>query len=207
MNLVVLGANGRTGIQVVRLALDQGAHVGAVVRSEAKRPSIRHDKLKAIVGDPCDPKFLTEAFRDQDAVISTLGGRLPTKKATSIYPLSARAIVKAAQGNGLKRITVTSSALLFPPRRWSDRALSALVPNVVHSATEMEKILCSADLDLVVARCGFLTDADETKYRSRLDALPEDGSSISRRSLAHFLVDSVNRSSRGPAIYGVSRPR
>lgn len=206
MKLVVLGANGRTGDHVVRRALDEGASVTAVVRSDAKRPMIRHDRLKVVIGDPCNPKFLSTVFRDQDAVISTLGGRRPTKKATSVYHLSADAIVAAARETGLKKVVVTSTALLFPPGRWVDRLLAAVVHNVVQSATRMEQILSAADLDLVVARCGFLTNAEETAYRAGRGALPEDGSSVSRRSLARFLVDTVNGSSSGHRVYGVSRP-
>ena len=207
MELVVLGANGRTGTHVVRRAIDEGASVTAVVRSDAKRPMIRHDRLNVVIGDPCDRSFLTKVFRGQDAVVSTLGGRRPTKRATSIYHLSAGAIVDAARDTGLKKVAVTSSALLFPPQRLVDRILAALVRNVVHSAARMEQILCAADLDLVVARCGFLTDSEETAYRARQDALPEYGSSVSRRSLARFLVDSVNETWPGQYVYGVSGPR
>lgn len=37
MKVVVLGANGKTGSQVVRLGLERGFHVTAVVRSEIER--------------------------------------------------------------------------------------------------------------------------------------------------------------------------
>lgn len=206
MELVVLGANGRTGMHVVRRALDEGAGVTAVVRSEARRPAIRHDRLTVVIGDPCDPKLLARAFRGQDAVVSTLGGRLPTKTAMSVYHLSAGAIAKAARDTGLKKVVVTSTALLFPPRRWVDRFLAIIARHAVRSATRMEHLLAAADLDLVVARCGFLTDADETEYRARRDALPVKGSSVSRRALAGFLVDSVNGTWSGHRVYGVSGP-
>ena len=206
MKLVILGANGRTGMLVVRRALDQGADVTAVVRSDAKRPMFQHDRLNVVIGDPCDPEFLTTVFRGQDAVISTLGGRRPTKRATAVYPLSADAIVAAAQKAGLKMVVVTSSALLFPPARPVDRILAFVARTVVQSASRMEQILFAADLDVIIARCGFLKDAEETEYRALKDALPDDGSSISRSSLAHFLVDSVNGSESGHHVYGVSGP-
>ncbi len=206
MKLVILGANGRTGAYVVRLALNQGAQVTAVVRSVNKRPSIQHDNLNVAIGDPCDPKFLTEVFRNQDAVISTLGGRLPTKSETSVYYLSALAIAKAAQETGLKKVVVTSSALLFSSDRLLDRFLAVIVRNVVQSATRMEEILGAADLNARIARCGFLTNTDETQYRASRNDLPENGSSVSRRSLAHFLFDSLNVSWSGPQVFGVSCP-
>lgn len=206
MKLVVLGANGRTGKLVVREALNRGETVTAVVRSDAKRPPIVHDQLNIVVGDPCDPKFLAEIFRDQDAVISTLGGRKPTKKATAIYWMSADAITEAARDTGLTKVAITSSALLFRPKRLVDRLLTAIVHNVVQSANRMEQRLGTANLNVVVARCGFLTDAEETKYRAELGSLPTNGSSVSRAGLVQFLVDTIQKPYSGYQVYGVSRP-
>lgn len=56
---------------------------------------------------------LASVFREHDAVISTLGGRLPTRAATSKHDRSAKAIVEAASATDLKRVLVTSTALLF----------------------------------------------------------------------------------------------
>jgi hypothetical protein len=206
MKIVVLGANGRTGALVVRGALARGETVTAVVRSQAKRPTTKHDNLNVVVGDPCDPKFLSEVFRDQDAVISTLGGRKATKKATSIYWMSADAITEAAWNAGVKKVVVTSTALLFPSKRWFDRLLAVVVPNVVQSAKKMERRFCASDLDVIFARCGFLSDVDETKYRAERGYLPRNGSSVSRKSLAQFLVDRVQDPFSGHQAYGVSKP-
>lgn len=204
MKIIVLGANGRTGTQVVQRALNGGGEVTAVVRSEAKLPTIRHDRLNVVVGDPCDPAILREVFRGQDALISTLGGRRPTKEATSVYPRSADAIVSAALETDLKRIVVTSTALLFPPRRMLDRILAAVVPNVVRNANRMERTLRASNLDVTIARCGFLTDAEETTYRASEGALPENGFSVSRRSLAFFLFACVSEAGAGHQVFGVS---
>lgn len=207
MKLVVLGANGRTGSHVVSEALKRGATVTAIVRSDAKRPTIRHDRLSVAVGDPCDPEFLAGVLRGQDAVISTLGGRRPTKRATSVYYRSADAIVEAALQTGVGKILVTSSALLFPPGRLLDRLLTIIVRNVVQSATCMEHKLRAANLDVIVARCGFLTDSEERRYRAEPGSLPADGSSVARLSLALFLVDTVQDCWSGYKVYGVSGPR
>jgi putative NADH-flavin reductase len=205
MKLVVLGANGRTGRHVVREALDKGAIVTAVVRSNAKRPAIQHDRLKIAVGDPCDPEFLARVFVGQDALISTLGGRHPTKKATAIYYRSADAIAEAATQSGVQRILVTSSALLFPPRRLVDKLLRVIVPNVVQSATQLEHKLQMANLDVLIARCGFLSDSNERRYRAEPDTLPIDGSSVARLSLAVFW--SIWSKVPGPAIKSMAYQR
>lgn len=206
MKLVLLGANGRTGLHLVRLALEEGADVTAIVRSPEKQIGLQHDRLETRIGDPCDADFLATMFAGQDVVVSTLGGRLPTRKATSIYARSAHAMVEAAQRVGLRKIIVTSSALLFPQRTMLNRLLKAAVGNVVRSATQMETVIADAELDTLVARCGFLTDGDETGYRALEDDLPEDGSAVSRQSLATFLLDKARSDWTGHQVFGVSGP-
>ena len=206
MRIIVLGANGRTGSQLVRLALERDADVTAIVRSEDKRLDLEDDNLTTMLGDPCDPNFLSRAFRGKDVVVSTLGGRTPTKTATSVYYRSAEAIVEAARDTGLKRVLVTSTALLFPPRSLLDRLLPMIVRNTVSSARKMEQTLAGADISWTFARCGFLTDKDEYGYRAEIDHLPGNGSSVSRKGLASFLIDSIEHPDAICQLFGVSGP-
>ena len=205
MKLVLLGANGRTGALVLKAALAKDMDVTAVVRSAESAPDFQHSKLHVAVGDPCDPVFLTSVFRDHDAVVSTLGGRLPTKAATSVYYRSAQAIVDAASATGLKRVLVTSTALLFTDQKPLGRLLRILVPHVVRSAERMEGILQGSGLDWTSARVGFLNDTRVATYRAQKDTLPENGTAVSRLALAHFLVDAIADPETKRAAYGVSQ--
>lgn len=155
MKTIVLGANGRTGGQLVRLALERAAEITAIVRSEDKCPDREDDNLTTLFGDPCDPKFLSRAFHEKDVVVSTLGGQTPTKAATSVYYRSSEAIVEAALDTGLERVLVTSTALLFPPRSLLDRLLPMIVRHMVQNARQIEQTLAGADLSWTIARCGF----------------------------------------------------
>ncbi len=205
MKLVVLGANGRTGRLVVQAALEKGMDVTAVVRSADKLLGIQHDRLKVAVGDPCETDFLKQVLREQDAVISALGGRSPTKAATSVYYRSVDAIIDAAWETGLQRVLVTSTALLFRDQTLMGRILQVLVPNVVHSAARMEETLRSSGLSWTSARPGFLSDAEENAYRAMKDGLPQDGTSVSRRALAGFLIDAIEDADTRCAAFGVSK--
>lgn len=206
MKLVVLGANGRTGSQVVSQALEAGAEVIAAVRSEDKRPALKHERLHVAVGDPCDPEFLIAAFDRQDAVISTLGGKNPSRRANTVFYHSASAIVEAAAYTGLNKVLVTSTALLFPPQSLLDHLLVMMAANVVRSARRMEANLSEGRFDLAIARCGWLNDDDEHAYRALENGLPDKGTSISRMALARFLVDTVMGDMPGQHVYGVSGP-
>lgn len=204
MKLVVLGANGRTGEHVLKTALERGMDVTAVVRSAKSYPRTRNERLKVLVGDPCDPAFLRGALHGQDVLISTLGGRRPTKAATSIYFRSADAIVEAAWDTGLKRVLVTSTALLFTEQTLLGQMLRAIVPNVVSSAERMEKILDTSSLDWTSARVGFLNDAKDGTYRAEKEKLPKEGTAVSRQALANFLIDAIENPESYRAAYGVS---
>ena len=70
----------------------------------------------------------------------------------------------------------------------------------------MERTFDEADLNVVVARCGFLTDLDEPRYRAELGALPASGRSVPRLGLARFLVDTSQSEWSGFEVYGVSGP-
>jgi nucleoside-diphosphate-sugar epimerase len=104
-NLVVLGAAGRTGRLVVEQALAAGHPVTALVRSPEKL-TLRHPKLRVVVGDATDPAALSGALAGADAVISTLGSR------RSVIADSSRALVAASRGAGVSRVVVLSSWLV-----------------------------------------------------------------------------------------------
>lgn len=159
-----------------------------------------------MVGDPCDPTFLERVFQGKDVVVSTLGGKAPTKASTSVFYRSAEAIVEAAQVTGLKRVLVTSTALLFPPRSLWDRLLIMMVPHTVRSAQQMEDVLKGSELSWTIARCGFLNNNEICEYRAEVDSLPKKGSFIARAGLASFLLDTMEQFDAVRRVFGVSRP-
>ena len=72
MNLLVLGATGATGRQVVAQALERGHHVTAFVRNPDR---LRKPLPEVIQGDLADPAAVENALRGRDAVLSALGTR------------------------------------------------------------------------------------------------------------------------------------
>ena len=76
MRLFILGASGKTGTQLIDLALARGQEVTAFVRSPAKITR-RHPLLQVQGGDPHRVDELASALPGHDAVLSALGVRLP----------------------------------------------------------------------------------------------------------------------------------
>lgn len=72
MKLLVFGATGRLGQEVVSQALDQGHKVTAFVRSPAKF-TMRHASPTFTQGDVLDANSVEAAVAGHDAVISALG--------------------------------------------------------------------------------------------------------------------------------------
>ncbi|WP_059012856.1 NAD(P)-dependent oxidoreductase [Streptomyces specialis] len=67
------GANGAIGHRVVSEALDRGHTITAVVRDPAS-VSRTHRNLTVVTGDVLDPASVSLAARDQDVLVSAVGG-------------------------------------------------------------------------------------------------------------------------------------
>ena len=72
MKLVVFGATGNVGQQVVKQALEQGHEVIAFARNPLKL-QIKHPKLQLFQGDVMDSARVEQALQGQDIVVCTLG--------------------------------------------------------------------------------------------------------------------------------------
>ena len=76
MNILILGATGRTGQLLTALALENGHHVTAYVRNEDKARAIlpaEHPNLRIIQGDLSDSDSLARTASGVDVAVSTLG--------------------------------------------------------------------------------------------------------------------------------------
>src|SRR5438132_11000870 len=72
LRILIIGATGGTGHQLVRQALEQGHQVTAFVRKPEKL-KIAHPSLRATRGDVLDYASVESAMQGQDAVLSALG--------------------------------------------------------------------------------------------------------------------------------------
>ncbi|MCG9727546.1 NAD(P)-dependent oxidoreductase [Vibrio brasiliensis] len=204
MKILLLGANGRTGREILNRALRAGDSVTALVRSEDRLADITHSQLSVHVGNVCDSNDLKKIISGHDLVISTLGPRLPTKAACTIYSDSAKAIVDAMQDCGVKRLLVTSTALLFPTNKLLDRILRFVARHSARNASLMEETIRASSLEWTIARLGFLNDKTSIDYRQAEGALPEGGGAISRAAVANFLLSEAKQPVHVHNVVGIS---
>ena len=207
MKLVILGATGGTGLEIVRQAIERRHSVKALVRSPDRLKPF-WDRITIKRGDLLDSPQLEGAIKGQDAVLSAFGPRVPISKTdANLLERFAVALTDAMAHAGVSRVVVESVAFLFkdsivPPTYVFGRLF---FPGIVADASAMEQVFAGSQLDWTMVRPPQLTDKPYTgKYRVREGHLPRFGFKISRADVADFMVKSVENHFASRKIFGVS---
>ena len=153
MNIVVLGATGRTGRLVVEQALAADHTVTALVRSPEKL-AVSNPNLNVVAGQATDPSAVARVLDRADALISTLGG------GGSVISDSTRAIVEAADKAGVSRVVLLSSFMVERDRfNPVTRFLTGVaIGSMIKDKSAAEKALRASNLDWTIVYASFLTD-------------------------------------------------
>ncbi len=207
MKLLVLGATGGTGLEIVRQAIARRHQVTAFVRS-AERLKPFGSQVVIKQGDLLKTAELEGAIRGHDAVLSGFGPRLPIAKTdATLLRDFASGLTTAMQQTSVKRLVLVSTAFLFkdailPPAYLFGRLF---FPGVVIDATAMEQIITGSTLDWTILRPPQLTDKPHTgKYRLRDGHLPPFGFNISRADVADCFLKTLQDPTSIRKILGVS---
>jgi len=206
MKLLVLGATGGTGLEIVRQALEHGHSVTALVRSPERLKPFQ-DRITIKQGDLLNSAELEQVIKGQDAVVSGFGPRVPVSKAdANLLQQFAVALTSAMLHAGVRRVIVESVAFLFkdsiiPPAYLLGRLF---FPGIVADSSAMEEVFAKSGLDWTIARPPELTDKPYTgKYRVREGHLPRFGFKISRADVADFMLKAVENHASSRKIVGV----
>jgi putative NADH-flavin reductase len=192
MKLVVFGANGGTGQEIIGQALEQGHEVTAFVRDPAKL-AIKDNKLHIIKGDVLNNQSaIASAVAERDAIICALGVGNSLKSAGLIAG-SLAAIVPAAEKHDLRRLILISAfgvgdssrnAPLVPRLMYR-----LLLSDIYRDKKAGEDIVKASGLDWTIIHPVMLTTGPRTgTYRSGerlgLAGIPK----VSRADVAHFAL-------------------
>ena len=196
MKVIVFGATGGVGREVLAQALDRGDHGTAYVRNPAKL-DLAHPNLTVISGELTDREEVRRAVRGADAVVSALGPSLD-RKATGM-PLvdGTRAIVEAMQAEGVERYIGMATPSLRDPR--DTRSLLGLIvpfmgrtflPRAYRELLAMSQLVTDSPLDWTIARFTRPTDGVRTgTVRAGYLGRDRIRASITRADIATFLLD------------------
>ncbi|HWB26493.1 MAG TPA: SDR family oxidoreductase [Chitinophagaceae bacterium] len=196
MHIIIFGGTGRTGIHVIRLALEKGYHVTAVARNPAAL-QLTHPLLTVVKGDVLQPETYAAQMYGQDAVISCTGTE--SSKPTKLYSQGVQNILAAMHAAGIKRIMcISADAVVINPklpllyRFVAKNILWRLLKNPFTDLLLMEKILEHSDTEWTVVRPPQLTNKPLTgKYRFIVNGFLERSLRISRANVAHFFVNNI----------------
>jgi putative NADH-flavin reductase len=207
MKLVVLGATGGTGLEIVRQAITAGHTVTAFVRSPERLQSFRNS-IEIQQGNLLSRLELAKALAAQDAVLSAFGPRVPIAKGDeNLLRTFASVLTEAMLSTGIKRLIVESAAFLFKDAIFPPAYLlgKLLFPTVVEDGGAMEQIIQNTPLDWTLVRPPRLTNGPRSAaYRVREGHLPTFGFSISRADVADCFLKVVTDQTTVRKILGVS---
>jgi putative NADH-flavin reductase len=204
INVVVLGAAGRTGRLIVAEAQRSGHHVTAAVRNPASIPAV--PGLRVEHADVRDAESLRAVIEGHDAVVSAVGAS--GRQAGNLYSDGARAIVSAMQATEVKRLlAITSVGVRHddPHHAWWYRGLIRPVgADLYADMARMEQIVGGSDLDWTFVRPTYLQDREPTgRYRATDNSTPKGGWRITRTDVARFIVEELDAhrwSRRAPSL-------
>lgn len=195
MNLLVIGATGGTGLEVVRQALADGHHVTALARDPARLP-LQHSALNVVRGDVLDPATLDRALANAHAVISALGVRLGQPPGTTRSRGTA-ALLQAMSSAGVKRLVAVSTIGTVGSRPAQSAISRWLLPRLIGAqrlaeADAQETIIAKSQAAWTIVRPPRLLDgAAVGRVRAAVGMRTSMRSQIRRADLARFLLDEV----------------
>ena len=195
MKLLVVGATGPTGRQMVDQALSQGHVVTALVRDPAKAdlpPAVNQ-----IAGNVLDPGSLQGAVADQEAVLCSLGsGATGPFKEMTILSEGTRHLVAAMQAAGVRRMVCITGVGAGDSKghgpwyyNWLIQPL--LLRGVYHDKDRQEAVVRGSRLEWTLVRPGILTNAaakGAAAVRAFTDLAGVHAGTISRADVAAWCL-------------------
>ncbi|MDQ2943014.1 MAG: SDR family oxidoreductase [Candidatus Dormibacteraeota bacterium] len=189
MNILVLGAAGKTGREVVAQALAAGHTVTAFARDPRK---LERNDVPVAVGDARSVDDLRTALRGQDAVISTLGNGINAKQ--KLIESSTQALLEAMPSVGVKRLVMLSTFAASPTykARGVLKLARVAMKAMVADKTAGETLIKGSDTDWTIVYATRLTDEPRNGgYRTVEGTLSSVGT-ISRADLADALLSTLS---------------
>src|SRR6266403_3406961 len=204
MNITIFGASGATGTLLTERCLIAGHNVTALLRTPEKFPL--RNQVHVIQGSPFDLASVGQTIEGADVVLSALGAK--SLKKEDVLERAVPQIIAAMQeslsrAKPVRRIIVLGSAGALPAsldkqpawRRW-------IIQNIVYntflkwpvaSQVSQWNNLSHSNLDWTMVMPPMLSNAPARgAYRIDGEALPPNGSRISRADVADFMMQQID---------------
>ncbi|RYU84428.1 NAD(P)-dependent oxidoreductase [Hymenobacter persicinus] len=196
MKVLVFGASGGTGRQLVVQALEQQFSVTAFVR-DPTRFELKHPNLRVVAGDILQPATIQAVVAGQDAVLSALGVKRNQVGDTTLSD-GTQNILEAMWEHGVRRFICATSLGVGSSRGEEGflfrRVVRPLFLKHVFADKERQEALIQASpLDWTIVRPAGLTNGARTGgYKVALSfAQARIKGRISRADVADFMLKQL----------------
>ena len=195
MNILVFGASGKTGHELVRQGLLQGHQVTAFVRDPAKL-AVTNEKLKVVRGDVKDPAAVASAIKDQDAILSALGVSKPLKSDPVVIE-GIRNIITAMQQMHVKRFIYLSFMAVGEGRKDSGFLMKNIIARIVRHEiadhAQKEQLIKASQSDWTIIHAPKITNGSKKGiYRTGETIKPKTFlPTLSRTDVADFMLKQL----------------
>jgi uncharacterized protein len=192
LNILILGATGRVGSQIVTYALHDRHHVTVLVRTPEKI-QINSKNLTIVQGNVLNENDIVRAMHGIDVVISALNTDGTTTLSESM-PL----LIKAMENEGIQRIITIGTAGILQSRttpsilRYQSSESKRKSTRAAEEHHKVYDILKQSSLDWTIVCPTYLPDGErEGQYRIERHFLPEGGMKISVPDTAEFTYRQI----------------
>jgi putative NADH-flavin reductase len=191
MKVLVIGATGATGREVLTAAAARGHDVTALVRTPVALQGTR-----VVQGDVTQPQTLDAAMAGQDAVINAVGGGKGAP--ADIRTVAARSVVSSMTRHRVRRLVTMSSFGAGDSRGQGGLLFSKVVApffmrHILADQTASEAIVRAApDIQWVIVRPARLTSGPRTQGPRVVYAGGNVSWRVSRADVAAFMVAQLD---------------
>jgi len=194
MKIIIFGATGTVGQELVKQAIAQGHQVTAFVRNPEKMQHAVNTNLMLYKGDVLNAKQVEDALKNQDTVLCVLGdGRTGTIRAAG-----TKTIIEAMENTGIKRLICQTTLGMGESYAnlnfvWKHIMFGMLLKKAFADHKLQEYYILNSDLDYSIVRPSAFTDGEITnQFKIGFDGnLKGLNLKISRADVANFMLQQV----------------
>src|SRR5262245_31134469 len=194
--ILIIGATGRTGRQLVTQALERGFAVTAFARDPSQL-EMRHPRLTIAQGNVLDAASIEAAMPGQHAVVSALGHKRYFSL-SGTHAEGTRHILAAMRRHRVRRfVCLTSLGIGDSAGRlgmpYNLFVIPLLLPIYFWDKARQERVIAESDIDWIIVRPGSLNNGVK---RERVNTGAKVGSylwtvRVSRANVADFMLNQL----------------
>jgi putative NADH-flavin reductase len=194
--ILVLGATGPTGREIVGQALEQGHGVTALAR-HPERLAVKHPRLELVTIDAAaDPEAIARVVPGHDVVVSALG-RSQGLRSGGLMARATPGIVVAMERAGVRRLVFISAFGVggtAPEAPWIFRLMfRTMLASIYADKAVAETLIRRSALDWTILAPVLLTNLPGTgRYRLSETPPPHGPWRIARADVATAVLGGIN---------------